>query len=252
MPQIVNWGLLMAIASVSFEIHSQSLLATYGFGKSSGTYNPTIGSGFETKIAATTWTATGTAVPGKSGSLKSTLDFVDRGGVGFAPSSSGKAVTTKSWPSFALKSPDLNESVYESFTIKPTAGNTLSVTSLTFDVGTGKGSDLIQNLKVEVLTGSTVKVVQSSMTLSSSEFGNSITFSFIPQRGTFSAPVEFRFLAYNAKQNDSPLYIDNVSAYGKVNSGTTPPVPELPSTAVVVGCCLGGYAWTRRVVFQKA
>ena len=230
--------LLVGFASVAtaFGVHAQTLITAYTFdgGAGAGTFNPTTVASGNT---ASKWSATGTASSG-SGSLSATLDFVDRSGVNFAPFSEKKAATTKSWPSFELSSPGLKETVYEGFTVKPNSGS-LSLNDIKFDVGTGTGNDLIGNLKVEVLVGG---VIQASKTLSSSGYGNGIDFSFAPVIGTPLLPIEFRFLAYNAKENDSPIYLDNVKAYG-----TNVVVPEPTTYAALAGVALLGFAAFRRV-----
>ncbi len=225
----------LALGMVTTAASAQTLITSYTFdgAAGAGTFNPaTQASG----VTASKWSAQGTAGYG-SGTLSATLDYVDRSGVGFAPFTQGKAATTKSWPSSELGHPALNENVYEGFTVKPNSGS-LTLGDIKFDVGTGTGNDLVGSIKVEVVQNN---VIQYSKTLTSTSFGNGIDFAFGPLTGTTALPIEFRFIGFNAKQNDSPLYIDNVKVY---NANAV--VPETSTYAAVAGMSLLGFAAFRR------
>lgn len=254
----------LIVASTLHSVVGQSIIDVASFpfqlgSSGDGTLVPVIGTGLKTKISATSWAAKGTSSSG-SGSLAATLDYVDRSGVNFpvasgTTASNDKAVTTKSWPSKELlgSKSGVNESVYEYFTLQPKAGGTFTFTELTFDVGTGTGSDLVPNLKVEVLktTGGTTSLLSSfvfSKTGSgSSGYGNGRVFSFPSFVATAADQVEFRFLAYDAAQNDSPLYLDNVKARGSLKSSVTPPVPEPSTYAAVFASGLLAFGSIRRM-----
>ena len=260
----------MAVASVivALSVHpvaGQSIvdIASYRFqvgNSGDGTKAAVLGSGLSTRISASQWAATGTSSSG-SGSLASTLDYVDRSGVNFpvAPGSTvysnDKAITTKSWPSKQElgSNSGVNEKVYEFFTLTPKAGRTFTFTGLTFDVGSGTGNDSVPNLKVEVLktTGGTTSLLSSfvfSQTGSGNAgFGNGRSFSFPAFDATAADKVEFRFLGYNAAENDSPLYLDNVTARGSLKNTTTPPIPEPSTYAAVFASGLLVYGVGRRM-----
>lgn len=260
----------MALASLMLTFSVQPVvgqsivdIASYTFqvgNSGDGTRAAILGSGLSTKISASQWAANGTSSPG-SGSLAATLDYVDRKGVNFPVPpgspvySNDKAITAKSWPSKQElgSNSGVNESVYEFFTLTPKAGSTFTFTGLTFDVGTGTGNDTVANLKVEVLkttrgvTSLLSSFVFSNTASGSSGYGNGRSFSFAAFSATAADKVEFRFLGYNAVENDSPLYLDNVRARGILKSNVAPPIPEPSTNAALFASGLLAFGVGRRL-----
>lgn len=143
---------------------------------------------------------------------------------------------------------------YISFTITPTSGYALSISSISFNSGV---STATTNFNVSLLssaTGLTAAHTLHTYSFSSTNApAQSITLTGSPALQNHTGAIEFRLYGWRDTGGTSTFRIRNLSGSDLVINGTVSAIPEPSTYAALAGLlALGGVLWQRRRQAKRA
>lgn len=167
-------------------------------------------------------------------------------GSGVTASASNDTFGGSAFNSTSLDSAVLNAD-YLSFTITPSAGFKLSISSISFNTGVATA---VTNFNASLLSSSTG--FTSSDSLYSYSFSTttpaaqSVTLSGIPALQNVANSIEFRLYGYRDSAGMSTYRIRNLSGSDLIINGTVTAIPESPTYSLLGGISVLGLTSLRR------